>query len=60
MTDKKEIERIKDHENISPFDPNWTSHVYTKDGKHIEGDGFTKEKAREAAMDVYNANKNKK
>lgn len=58
MTDKKQIDRITCHEIGDPFQANWRCHIYTKDGSHYEGEGFTEEKAKKAAMAVYNANKN--
>jgi len=55
MTDK--IEKIVFYENIDPLQKNWRCHIYTKDGSHYEGEGYTKEKAKENAMEVYDANK---
>lgn len=34
----------------------WRCHVYTSDGGHYEGEGYTKQEAKENAMDVLRAN----
>ena len=55
---KKEIDRITYHEEpISFGNKNWRCHIFTKDGSHYEGEGYSKEGAKSAAMDVYEANK---
>lgn len=34
----------------------WRCHVYTDDGGHYQGEGYTKEEAKENALDVLHAN----
>ena len=36
--------------------PKWRCHVYTADGRHYVGEGSTKEKATENALEVKRAN----
>jgi hypothetical protein len=39
------------------FGPNkWRCHVYTDDGDHYEGEGYTKGEAKQNAMDALRAN----
>ena len=54
---KAQVKEIKYHEEMNPFGPNeWTCHIYTSDGKHYQGKGSTKEKAKENALEVLHAN----
>jgi len=56
---KPQVKEIKYHEMVHPLSlsPNeWRCHVYTTDGKHYSGEGSTKEKAKENALEVMHAN----
>ncbi|MEI9975309.1 MAG: hypothetical protein WDO73_26560 [Ignavibacteriota bacterium] len=54
---KAQVKEIKYHEMIHSFSSNeWRCHVYTDDGKHYSGEGSTKEKAKENALEVMRAN----
>lgn len=54
---KAQVKEIKYHEIVNLLSPNeWRCHVYTSDGKHYSGEGSTKEKAKENALEVMHAN----
>lgn len=57
MSEKKEVKKITYYENINPFQKPWRCHIYTKDGSHYEGEGYSKDQAKDNAMDVLNANR---
>jgi hypothetical protein len=54
---KARVKEIKYHELVNLLSPNkWRCHVYTDDGSHYEGEGYTKETAKDNALEVMHAN----
>jgi hypothetical protein len=56
MTDSEDIKVISYFQNSNPSAKPWCCHIYTKDRSHYEGEGFTKDQAKENAMGVLLAN----
>ena len=53
---KAQVKEIKYHQIVNLLSSEWRCHVYTDDGKHYSGEGSTKEKAKENALEVMHAN----
>jgi hypothetical protein len=54
---KARVKEIKYYEIQILLGPNkWRCHVYTDDGRHYEGEGCSKEEAKDNALDVMHAN----
>jgi hypothetical protein len=57
MMAKGRVTEIKYYEIQNILSPNqWRCHVYTSDGRHYEGEGSSKEEAKDNALDVMRAN----
>jgi len=52
----KEVSYYEIEKVIGPNE--WRCHVYTEDGDHYEGEGYSKGDARRNAMDALRANDN--
>ena len=54
---KRTVKEISYYEIVNLLGPNkWRCHVLTDDGHHYQGEGYTKEEARQNAMEVKEAN----
>lgn len=55
---RREVKRISYHEIKSPIGEvsRWRCHVEVADGSHYSGEGYSKDEARENALDVKRAN----
>ena len=57
MAQRPRVTDISYYEIVNTFGPNqWRCHVYTDDGGHYEGEGWTKGEAKQIAMEVMRAN----
>lgn len=51
------VTKISYYEIVKLLGPNkWRCHVYTDDDSHYEGEGYTKNEAKENALEVMRAN----
>ena len=54
---KARVKEIKYYHIVNLMIPDkWRCHVYTSDGNHYEGEGHTKDEAKDNALDVMHAN----
>jgi hypothetical protein len=54
---KAQVKKITYFKIVNLLSPDkWRCHVYTDDGRHYEGEGYTKEEAKDNALDVLHAN----
>jgi hypothetical protein len=54
---KARVKEIKYYEIVNVLGPSqWRCHVYTDDGSHYEGEGYTKDEAKDNALEVMRAN----
>ena len=54
---KRTVKEISYYEIVNLLGPNkWRCHVLTDDGSHYQGEGYTKEDAKQNAMEVKEAN----
>jgi hypothetical protein len=54
---RAKVKEVSYFKILSVFGPNtWRCHVYTDDGDHYEGEGYTKGEARKNAMDALRGN----
>jgi hypothetical protein len=54
---RAKVTEVSYYEIQNLIGPNkWRCHVYTDDGDHYEGEGYTKTAAKQDAMDALRAN----
>lgn len=54
---RAKVKEVSYFQILQTFGPGkWRCHVYTEDGDHYEGEGYTKQEARQNAMDALRAN----
>jgi len=54
---RAKVKEVSYYEIPSFFGPKkWRCHVYTTDGDHYEGEGYSKGEAKQSALDALRAN----